>query len=1449
MALRGQGSLQLLLGKSVFGAKKRKAGKEEPNTATKRQQTFAEQLDLPAPPDGSGWLRIEAAVVGLRFRRASSAAAVAAVAATAVPSHPSAAAAAADSTVHRMNSWPPVQGHQYRLVPEPTNPQDVNAVQVLLCTTTAGSSSGGPSATPPAAANGAAHLGPLLRAGQLETQAYSPLAGGQSLEPVYVWRNEHSMGYTREGHHTAMASPGYPINDDCGNYFLCHLPASARLRGCGVGAEAADSRDADGGQKSGDVAGLRGGTAGGGGAAGPREGSGADGATAATEAALEAAVAAAAAWRLARSSPNTAAGEVLRSNFATMAADVRRHDGHLLTSLELGLLDRLQGLPPPAQCLFLRLLLRRGPWFTLRGITYLECGDVAVAAEALVAAELAVRPQPEDWPQVAELLPVAERVQRPTGCRMRMVVQAPVTPVPASAGAMAPLAVAADCAAEVVEAMVGPCIRLSPPSLELLARMQRLYFLAEGPAADLGRFLATERGVIRYPTYTINRSSSAFTCRQQLLEYEQALDHAAQLESCLEAGDDAGVAAALAPALAAVRAGAHRLVRWRGDATIPVRAVPGPWPWEAAPTAGCAAADVKDGSMACPTGAASGDDGGMSDGAGGPQVRGSAEPQAPAGMSSGTALTAVAKASCTCHSDGSFAENRSAGGGDSGMRRGDDPWVGGEGQCLRCGGGKRAPPPPPSGAGCGVLESVDLTYSSDDEGGGDGVEMENGGDTVTPAAAVMSTGPCRRGAAAAVAVGAVVAKAVAAAAMEAAASVKPAAQGKEEVAALGLRTEHVVQQAMQGHFPVVQVAGYADGRRVGACQKQPPLGEVGGQTPEEANRDVGTVIDVGVDVGVNLSVGHDGGGVAGILQPAGGGGEDDIMYGDEYDILYTTDCGGVSPGNTAAANPNSDACRQQQQQQLDGEVGPRDDAHQVSPDRQEPSSRLDVEPIPGEMQERTQQPQPQPQPQQFLARFCAAWVYASMTTVGDPPLPSRVGLRVSFLERHRRYGEAVAEAALTDPWVRHGDRLALQRRVLRLGKPPRRWRRPPWAAAALAEPREVVVSGHMLRGRTGLKSRFLAPSAQSVAASSAAGTNPPGPAPARPSAVGAAGPAAASPLVTVEQLALLHYCSPAGGGWRGVHSEGGVWVTMWALLCWDVLFMDVPEVFRNPFQTSPLDLDTDAFLPARRAAVDERLQLIASGGGPELLRSVWSRHAGTWCRGVHWGRLPLGELLQIARCVGGLGLSVVCRRLCEDAGGWRGGMPDLLLWRPERGDAMVSEVKGPRDRLSDQQRAWLAALAAAGVRAEVLRVVEAAPPPRRHADHGAQQRDAEGAVDAAVPAAVAVADVAAAAAAAPAAVAALTGDLGGGGARAGRRVLLRGRRAAAAVPIACEGVAAKRPEDHPAVASFGVGAALAVPAAGASLAAAPCGGISSCGAVDGVVVISDDGGDADADDH
>mmetsp|Transcript_4226 Transcript_4226/g.11389 ORF Transcript_4226/g.11389 Transcript_4226/m.11389 type:complete len:344 (-) Transcript_4226:863-1894(-) len=296
--------------------------------------------------------------------------------------------------------------------------------------------------------------------------------------------------------------------------------------------------------------------------------------------------------------------------------------------------------------------------------------------------------------------------------------------------------------------------------------------------------------------------------------------------------------------------------------------------------------------------------------------------------------------------------------------------------------------------------------------------------------------------------------------------------------------------------------------------------------------------------------------------------------------------------------------------------------------------------------------------------------------------PGRRGdwwIRLSIDIEHTKDDEAAllaAEAALKDPWVKLGDRLDLQRRVLRLGRPPRRWKRPNWATSVLTDPPEIVIEAKPLASNLGIKSRFYSLVDDST-------------------------------QLGVEELALEWYASEAGGKWQGLHCEGGIWATLFGLLMWDIIFAPgIPDVFRTKFQTAPLDLGTEAFYEPRRNQIEARLQEIASGAAPDLLTSCWSQHKGRWCAGVNWDRTPLPELLDICRCVGGLGLSVVCRLLAEDYSGWRGGAPDLLLWRPEHGDARVSEVKGPRDRLSESQRVWLKALAAVDVRAEVLRVRE-----------------------------------------------------------------------------------------------------------------------------------------------
>lgn len=98
--------------------------------------------------------------------------------------------------------------------------------------------------------------------------------------------------------------------------------------------------------------------------------------------------------------------------------------------------------------------------------------------------------------------------------------------------------------------------------------------------------------------------------------------------------------------------------------------------------------------------------------------------------------------------------------------------------------------------------------------------------------------------------------------------------------------------------------------------------------------------------------------------------------------------------------------------------------------------------------------------------------------------------------------------------------------------------------------------------------------------------------------------------VTVEDLSLEHFALRENGGWAGVHCESGVWSMLFALLLWDVLFASVPDVFRSPFQSSPLDLGTDAFAPARAELLKEALSRLRNGEALEMLEQTWKDHRG-----------------------------------------------------------------------------------------------------------------------------------------------------------------------------------------------------------------------------------------------
>ncbi|MBB5546179.1 VRR-NUC domain-containing protein [Paraburkholderia fungorum] len=162
--------------------------------------------------------------------------------------------------------------------------------------------------------------------------------------------------------------------------------------------------------------------------------------------------------------------------------------------------------------------------------------------------------------------------------------------------------------------------------------------------------------------------------------------------------------------------------------------------------------------------------------------------------------------------------------------------------------------------------------------------------------------------------------------------------------------------------------------------------------------------------------------------------------------------------------------------------------------------------------------------------------------------------------------------------------------------------------------------------------------------------------------------------------------------------------SLFGLLCWEPVFAAVPGAFFHPFQRGPADLHAPDF-HARRADLFATClaQLDGSAYRETILRHLQSK-AGLQSPFVFWGLLT-HELVTLALdCLPAAHLKLWFERLLRDIRGNRSGLPDLIrFWPAERRYELI-EVKGPGDRLQDNQIRWLAYCAQHGMPVRVLDV-------------------------------------------------------------------------------------------------------------------------------------------------
>jgi tetratricopeptide (TPR) repeat protein len=147
--------------------------------------------------------------------------------------------------------------------------------------------------------------------------------------------------------------------------------------------------------------------------------------------------------------------------------------------------------------------------------------------------------------------------------------------------------------------------------------------------------------------------------------------------------------------------------------------------------------------------------------------------------------------------------------------------------------------------------------------------------------------------------------------------------------------------------------------------------------------------------------------------------------------------------------------------------------------------------------------------------------------------------------------------------------------------------------------------------------------------------------------------------------------------------------SLFGLLCWPAIFAPLPGAFFNPFQRGPVDLLNEDFLECRAELFRACLEELDDGRYAETIRARFTAKWGVQSPFVFWGALNEQLLEQALICLPAQHLKHWFNRLLLDIKANRTGMPDLIQFWPQDKTYRMIEVKGPGDRLQDNQLRWL----------------------------------------------------------------------------------------------------------------------------------------------------------------
>lgn len=176
------------------------------------------------------------------------------------------------------------------------------------------------------------------------------------------------------------------------------------------------------------------------------------------------------------------------------------------------------------------------------------------------------------------------------------------------------------------------------------------------------------------------------------------------------------------------------------------------------------------------------------------------------------------------------------------------------------------------------------------------------------------------------------------------------------------------------------------------------------------------------------------------------------------------------------------------------------------------------------------------------------------------------------------------------------------------------------------------------------------------------------------------------PALSVEFYVQAHLHDDEGP----VHYvENSLINSLFGLLCWPAIFAPLPGAFFHPFQRGPVDLLNEDFQQRRTELFEACFAELDDGRYADTIRQRFVDKWGVQSPFVFWGALNEDLLEQALACLPAEHLKHWFNRLLLDIKANRAGMPDLIQFWPQHKTYRMIEVKGPGDRLQDNQLRWL----------------------------------------------------------------------------------------------------------------------------------------------------------------